>query len=152
MPYATTPAILSASIAANISVLRAAAEPARQHARWLETGHVMALAFGELEPNATPVSAAELGDSPAAISEAILRALFGPARGDGLLGRRTVRRPGLEVRELRWDQVAHLFDGTVMQDTLGQEAGQSLALACNEGQNDDGAIEPTTATHRAQGQ
>jgi hypothetical protein len=137
---------------ASISVLRAAVEPAKQHARWLESDYVMALGVSELGTEAAPVSPAELGDSPAAISEAILRALFGPARGHPALDRRTVRRPGLAVRELRWDQVAHLFDGTVMQDTLDQEAARSSALVSNEDRPDDGAIAPTTATRQAQRQ
>ena len=108
----------------------------------------MTLGVGELGPETAPVSVAALGDNPAAISEAILRALFGPVRAAASAGRRTVRRPGLDVRELRWDQVAHLFDGTVMQHTLDQ----SPEVVSNDLGTDDGANEPTTASRQAQRQ
>lgn len=106
------PARLSADIVARVGVVRSAAQPAAEHARWLESGHVMALGEGELGLEAAPASPAELGDSPAAISAALLRALFGRKPERAVVGVRTTRRPGVIAREVPWDEWAHAFAAT----------------------------------------
>lgn len=110
MPAPSCPARLSADIVARIGVVRFAGPPAAEYVRWLESGHVMVLGPGELGLEAAPASPAELGDSPAAISEAISRALFGPTFGCKTAGTRTARRPGVMARELPWEVCAHEFE------------------------------------------
>ncbi len=134
MPERPTPAGFAASIVASIAVVRTAAEPAREHARWLDSGHVVALDTAELEAGSEPTPPTALGDTPSDISEAIVRVLFGSSQqgpGDRC---RYEKQASLSVRELQWDQVGHLFAEAVTHETLEQPSeGVSPDLGADDG-------------------
>ena len=146
MPKRSTPADLAAAVVASIAVVRTEDEPAREHAKWLESGHVVAFDTVELDSSVEPTSPAALGDTPSDVSDAIVRVLFGPApHGSGDRGR--PRKPAsLSVCQLPWERVGHLFTEAVMQDTLDQEAGVTLAVPDGDRKNDEGAGDRGTSS------
>lgn len=112
MPKATSPAALSAAIVASIPVVRAAEPAAQAHARWIESARPSPLLLEPRTIETSAVSWDDLGDSPSAISRAIVDALFAaPSRAN------PKRQPGLSVRELAWEDCEAFFrDGHPTSD------------------------------------
>ena len=141
----SSPADLAAAVVARITVVRSAAEPAREHAQWLKSGHLVA--FGSIEPDSSvvPTAPASLGDTPSDISDAIVRVLFGPPGQSSVDRRQRSKRASLTVRELSWEQAGHLFADVSGHNTPKREADRSLTLVGGVDQNFDLAAEPETS-------
>jgi hypothetical protein len=151
MPNSHTPADLAAAVVASIAVVRTAAEPAREHARWLQSGRVVAFDTAELESRLAPTAPAALGDTPSDISDAIVRVLFGSVQQGANDRGRSAKQASLSVTELQWEQVGHLFAGAVMQDTVDQAATHLLAVPDSDRPSDDGAVERGTSSDESSG-
>jgi hypothetical protein len=150
MPSRSSPADLAAAVVASIAVVRAAAEPAREHARWLESGRFIAFDAVELDANVEPGTPAALGDTPSDVSDAIVRVLFGPAPHGYSDGGLPAKTASLSVCELPWGQFGHLFAGAAGQDTPDQD-DRVLAVDGDDRKNDDGASDRGTSSDESSG-
>lgn len=110
MTQSRTPAEFSAALVATLTVVRTAAGPSSEHARQLASGRITALVLEDRRPDAEPASIQDLGETPAAISRALVEALFGSERRRANTSVLEVRRPGLSVQELPWDACARYFE------------------------------------------